>query len=78
MSKTTTTHKCPHCGNADPNTIEDNGLSPHSMDYTLLCVARVAPKDCALGIYAHHDDEDFDADRLVKCGCQWSPREATS
>jgi hypothetical protein len=65
-------HPCPHCGNADPAKVEDNGCSTTSPDLTLLCVARVAPKDAA------HFDPDLTEvapDGTVACGMQWDPND---
>ena len=64
-------HPCPHCGNADPAQVEDNGCSTSSYDLTLLCVARVPPKEAA-----HADDRytpDADEDGKTACGMQWDP-----
>lgn len=69
--------KCPHCGNIDVNTIEDNGLHARALDYTMLCVARLDPKDAAVTRPLHeYEPDDFDAAGRVKCGCQWSPNAA--
>ncbi len=65
--------KCPHCGNKDPESIEDNGLSERSDDYTLLCVARVEP-----GTDAHAGsapEAEPGPDGQVSCGMQWCPNE---
>lgn len=63
--------KCPHCGNTDSRTIQDNGEPARSPDLTLLCVARVPPGEWSF------DEaplpEDHDARGLVPCGMQWDP-----
>src|SRR4051812_22521692 len=58
---------CPHCGNTDMTTIEDNGRPLSHPDCTLLCV-----KPCA------QDETSFDAsepipekDGTYVCGMQW-------
>jgi len=72
MSKKTPT--CPHCGNRDPRFIENNGAPPRDPDYTLLCVARVAPGEDAFGGDA---DPPLEAGRdgKVPCGMQWCPNQ---
>jgi hypothetical protein len=60
---------CPHCGNNDPATIEDNGCKPSNPAYTLLCV-----KPCA------HEDSTFDFlpegdEQALICGMQWEPHD---
>lgn len=68
-------HKCPHCGNADPKQMEDNGMRPHYLDFTLLCVARVAPGEDAFDGKANPPLE-VAPDGTVACGMQWCPNEA--
>lgn len=64
-------HKCPHCGNKKPSLIEDNGCSPKSEDFTLLCVAPIDPKDSSF--------DPVEADQInpttgkTPCGFQWCP-----
>jgi len=53
---------CPHCGNTDPATIQDNGLGWRDHDLTLLCVKPCDPSQSSL------DDPAADV-----CGCQWDP-----
>lgn len=64
-----TTHLCPHCGNADRTTLQDNGHPPGSHDLTMLCVAPCDPADSTL------DPEYLDdlPPEDVVCGLQWSP-----
>ena len=62
---------CPHCGNCNQSLIEDNNASKTSVYYTLLCVARVLPRDA-------YDGDDVEPrepeeDGKVVCGMQWSP-----
>jgi len=71
-TKTTKASRCPHCGNKDKSTIQDNGCAPSSFDYTLLCVARVDPKKWAFAPDRPENDR-LDADGKVACGMQWSP-----
>jgi hypothetical protein len=66
-------HPCPHCGNADPAKVEDNGCSTSSHDLTLLCVSRVLPKDAANADY--EPAPEVGDDGCVACGEQWSPNE---
>jgi hypothetical protein len=66
-------HPCPHCGNADPAKVEDNGCSTSSYDLTLLCVARVLPRDWAFTEAPEPDQVGEDG--RVACGMQWSPNE---
>jgi hypothetical protein len=66
------TSTCSHCGNCNPKTIEDNGLPASHPEYSLLCVARVEPKD-ANCLPDPPLPEDLDENGLVKCGMQWSP-----
>jgi hypothetical protein len=63
-------HPCPHCGNADPAQVEDNGCSVSSYDLTLLCVARTTPKGAA-----HFDAKltEVASDGTVACGMRWDP-----
>jgi hypothetical protein len=64
--------KCPHCGNKNQASLEDNGLSEKDEDYTLLCVARVQPKDEA----NHYEPrQEPGLDGLVMCGMQWCPNQ---
>jgi hypothetical protein len=63
--------KCPHCGNRDPKKLEDNGVRPNHPDYTVLCVARVLPKDDSFG----GDGSVPEADGKVPCGMQWCPNQ---
>lgn len=61
---------CPHCGNRNDKFIEDNNCPPRHYNYTLLCVARVLPRDAAL---ADCGLADPDEDGKTACGMQWSP-----
>jgi len=61
--------KCPHCGNTDRETIEDNGAGAHSLDLTLLCLAPCEPEDCSFDAHAAPPE-----DRKV-CGMQWDPND---
>lgn len=63
--------RCPHCGNSNQRKMEDNGLSRKNSDYTLLCVARVQPKDAAHAGFEPHPEPGPDG--LVSCGMQWCP-----
>lgn len=65
---------CPHCENRDSAFLQDNGDPPKSFDYTLLCVARVAPEDRSWD-HVKPLPEDLDADGKVACGMQWCPNE---
>jgi hypothetical protein len=67
-------HTCPHCGNRDPEFIEDNGAGTRDADYTLLCVARVAPGEDSFGGDANPPLE-VGPDGKVTCGMQWCPNE---
>ncbi len=62
--------RCPHCGNANPKYIQDNGEPAGSPDLTLLCVARVKPGEWSFDHVAPLP-EDHDARGLVPCGMQW-------
>jgi len=65
---------CPHCGNRNPLKLEDNGLPMSDFDFTLLCVARVAPgADCFDG--AASPPLEIGPDGKVPCGMQWCPNE---
>jgi len=66
--------RCPHCGNRNQAAIQDNGVSPRSVLYGLLCVARVAPGSDAFDGEANPPLE-VDPDGKVACGMQWSPNE---
>ena len=55
---------CPHCGNADPATIQDNWRTWRDYDLTLLCVKPCAPGESSL-------DDPLE----TVCGCQWSPNQ---
>jgi hypothetical protein len=66
---------CPHCGNRDQQTVEDNGADPRDVDFTLLCVARVALGDDAFGGEANPPLE-VDANGDVACGMQWCPNDS--
>lgn len=72
MNRTANRYTCPHCGNRDPQLIEDNGADRRDADYTLLCVARVAP-----GEDSFHGDANppltVGPDGKVDCGMQWCP-----
>lgn len=57
---------CPHCGNTDRATIEDNGCKPSDPRYTLLCVAPCKPDESSF-------DERFEDDDRRVCGMQWEP-----
>lgn len=70
------THVCPHCGNRDPKLIEDNGVRANDPDFTLLCVARVAPGADSFGGEANPPLE-AGADGKVSCGMQWCPSEVS-
>jgi hypothetical protein len=61
---------CPRCGNTDRLTIEDNGLSYKSPDYTLRCAARVEPKESA-----SYDTSlsVVDEDGKTQCDERWCP-----
>ncbi len=62
---------CPHCGNRKAALIEDNGpRSRRDDDSTLLCVARVEPKDEA---NKYEPRQDPGPDGKVLCGMQWCP-----
>lgn len=63
--------RCPHCGNTDASTIQDNGDRPTSLDLTLLCVARVKPDEWSFD--QTPDPDMIGADGLVPCGMQWEP-----
>lgn len=65
-------YTCPNCGNR--RELEDNGLSRSDSDYTLLCVARVAPDEDAFGGDAN-PPLDVGADGKVACGMQWCPND---
>lgn len=65
---------CPHCGNSDRNAIQDNGVKPASFDYTLLCVARVEPKDRA-HTHVDLDPDQIGADGKTECGMSWCPND---
>jgi hypothetical protein len=60
--------KCPHCGNTDERSIEDNGRKSTDSLYTLLCMARVA-----LGEDAFGGGGEPGEDGKVACGMQWEP-----
>jgi hypothetical protein len=64
---------CPHCGNADPDFHQDNGLSSKSDDYTLLCVARIPTEEWAFDFDPTHDADRVDKDGKIVCGVQWQP-----
>jgi hypothetical protein len=66
--------KCPHCGNADQATIEDNGVARSRHDYTLLCVARVDPS-ARHWDHVEPEPDQIDADGKVACGMQWCPND---
>lgn len=70
--KTMKKYTCPHCGNRDPRTIEDNGERSTHPDYTLLCVARVAPGEDAFDGDAN-PPLTVGPDGKVDCGMQWCP-----
>lgn len=61
---------CPNCGSGAEQH-EDNGLSPAAYEYTILCVARISPRESAMA----HADSDVDDAGKVACGMQWSPNE---
>lgn len=65
-------HKCPNCGNTNPDTIMDNGCDPRDEDYTLLCVTRV-PEEVTSYEIALLEPKDFDAEGRPECGWQWEP-----
>jgi hypothetical protein len=67
-------HTCPHCGNRNPETIEDNGAGTRDDDYTLLCVARVSIGEDAFDGQAN-PPLTVGSDGKVDCGMQWSPNE---
>lgn len=62
---------CPNCG-SDTEHHEDNGLSTMAPGYTILCVARVAPKDRSW-THVEPDPDQIDGDGKVACGFQWEP-----
>ena len=62
---------CPHCGNCKRSLIEDNNASEKSVNYTLLCVARVLPRDAYDG--DDREPREPEEDGKVACGMQWSP-----
>jgi hypothetical protein len=66
--------RCPSCGNRNQALLQDNGASPRSPAYSLLCVARVTPGEDAFGGDASPPLE-VGADGNVACGMQWSPNE---
>jgi hypothetical protein len=57
---------CPNCGNRRRALMQDNGECPTRPDYTLLCVAPVAPEDSSF------DHLPMDR-RPAECGMQWEP-----
>lgn len=63
---------CPHCGNTDHKTIENNGVARGSVDFTLLCVARVDPKRRSW-THVEPEPDQIDERGLVACGMQWCP-----
>lgn len=62
-------YKCPHCGNLDRSTIQDNGIEFTDPAFTLLCMALVRPIDSAI------DSQRPDRNGLVECGMQWEPNQ---
>ena len=66
------TDRCPNCGNNDESTIHGNGASEHSLDLTLLCVARVQPTDRSW-THVEPEADQIDESGKVECGMQWSP-----
>ena len=64
---------CPHCGNKNPRTIEDNGASESDMDFTYLCVAKMKPSEAATLPVGFDPATDTDEHDLVACGQQWCP-----
>ncbi len=54
-----------------PPQIESNGAAGH--DLTLLCVAKVKPKDASILVHGFDPAQDTDAHGMVPCGHQWSP-----
>lgn len=65
---------CPHCGNKNPDTLQDNGERRLHPDYTILCVALVplgeeAGAGCDMA-------PDPDSIGRVPCGMQWCPNDA--
>lgn len=59
---------CPNCGNHRRSLLQDNGEDPQSLDYTLLCVAPVAPEQSSF------DHLPLDR-RPAECGMQWLPND---
>jgi hypothetical protein len=62
------TPTCPHCGNAERATIEDNGLARDDENYTRLCIRRVDPNQSSFDMFG---DGDVDPNGQVACGYQW-------
>ena len=60
--------RCPHCGNTNPETIQDNGARGSALSY--LCVKPCDPEDSSFDEYAAPDPED----RRI-CAMQWSEDE---
>jgi len=71
MTKRSKRPVCPHCGNRDEDKIESNGTSEKSVDFTLLCVARVKPTTEALADFEPRSEPGSDG--MVACGMQWCP-----
>lgn len=64
--------KCPHCGNTDKRTLQDNGFPKTHPDCTLLCVNRVKPGESS---FSYPEDEAIGPDGRTECGMQWEPNE---
>lgn len=66
-------HTCPNCGNKDKSKMEGNGPASEQAraDFTLLCVARVPPRDCA----QEPEPDQIGQDGKAICGMQWCPNE---
>jgi hypothetical protein len=65
------TPSCPHCGNTDLTTIEDNGLTKGDAEYTRLCLRRVDAHQSSYDL-ASLAEQDVDSDGKVACGYQWT------
>ena len=59
---------CPHCGNSNPDLLQDNGCSPTDPDLTLLCVKPCTPEESSLDDFDRADPTDRE-----KCYMQWEP-----
>ncbi len=64
---------CPNCGTT--GRFQTNGHKPSSVNFALLCIARVAPRESALNHEVPTPDQ-IDQDGKVACAMQWSPNDA--